>query len=207
MPSNASSGDQLISKSNVPYINQTITNVANVESFGASLQAYGARSLAGKASINGQWYDYISSIQGNTASGGSWVGNAILWGNNGDFYTLRKGYSTSTTWVISKHVKTSDLTSTIGSKNCDNIKFGSNDKLFYQVSGKVVVVYANNITTIASVNGNIASGFPIPIEATYGLMFDSDGVPYKFTINTNTAISSVIPSGKTISGQLVYIAQ
>ena len=95
----------------------------------------------------------------------------------------------------------------MGNKSCDATKFSSGDKIFYQVSGKVVVVYANSITTTASVNGNIASGLPAPISATYGLMFDTAGVPYKFTINTNTAISAVIPSGKIISGQFVYIAQ
>ena len=109
------------------------------------------------------------------------------------------------TWI--KMLNTSDSTSSVGSKSCDATKFSSGDKIFYQVSGKVVVVYANSITTTASVNGNIASGLPAPISATYGFMFDTDGVPYKFTINTNTAISAVIPSGKIISGQFVYIAQ
>ena len=109
------------------------------------------------------------------------------------------------TWI--KMLNTSDSTSSVGNKSCDATKFSSGDKIFYQVSGKVVVVYANSITTTASVNGNIASGLPAPISATYGLMFDTAGVPYKFTINTNTAISAVIPSGKIISGQFVYIAQ
>ena len=104
-------------KNDIPYHNQTLTNVATIDDFGTALVALGTGSYGGKVQINGTWYDFVSSLQGNTSSGGSWYGNAILWGDSGNFYTFRKSYSTSTTWTHKKLVTDEIVPSDASSSN------------------------------------------------------------------------------------------
>lgn len=93
-------------KTDITYKNKSLTTTS-VDDFGATLVANGVGSYSGTVSVNGTWYNYQSTIQGDLS--GSWYGNAILWGDGGDFYTFRKSYSTSTTWIQKKLVTESDI--------------------------------------------------------------------------------------------------
>lgn len=101
-------------KTDITYKNKSLTTTS-VDDFGATLVANGVGSYSGTVSVNGTWYNYQSTIQGNLSD--SWYGNAILWGDSGDFYTFRKGYSTSTTWIQKKFVTDEIVPSNTSSSN------------------------------------------------------------------------------------------
>lgn len=208
----ASASNKLVIKSDVPYINQTIANVANVESFGESLRAYGARSLAGKTSINGQWYDYVSTIQGNTASGGSWVGNAILWGNNGDFYTLSKEYSASSAWNIQKLVKESDLaikkkdiSATGGATSFSTtipLSMAQRNQPFYlevlSVGNSNAIKEMKYRVFVSSINTNVT---------TQEISKDSNFTNVSITFDESTGYALSFSSTETLYSTVIYIQQ
>lgn len=179
-------------------------------------------------STNNYGYFFIQNLgtQGADTTAGYGVAEFKTYytaGGRPYYFLLKRG-----TWSLmhdahNMYLETSSLTSTvssgstapieagafyptIGSVTCDSSLFASGSRINYTVSGKVVVLYINDITTIAAVNGNIASGLPKPITATYGVFIDSDGKPYTVTVNTSTAVTSTIPSGKTLKGQIVYMA-
>ena len=101
-------------KTDITYKNKSLTTTS-VDDFGATLVANGVGSYSGTVSVNGTWYNYQSTIQGNLSD--SWYGNAILWGDSGDFYTFRKGYSTSTTWIQKKFVTNEIIPSDASANN------------------------------------------------------------------------------------------